>query len=76
MIGHGTVDGAPDVVTPSAPTSIAGASMGDRVYRVVTTAFAIFIPLLLLLITLEVVVAAWPALARFGPAFLTSSAWE
>jgi len=58
------------------PGAIAGSSPGDRVYRVITTAFAWAVPLLLALITLEVVLAAWPAFRTFGFDFLTSSEWD
>ena len=57
-------------------TEIAGASIGDRVYRVVTAAFAAAVPALLLLIGFEVSKAAWPALSTFGWSFLTSSEWD
>jgi phosphate transport system permease protein len=91
MIGPGMADEAPGLAASSASpallpqmggpgaaaaASIAGRSLGDRIFRVVTTAFAVSIPLLLLLIALEVVIAAWPALARFGLGFLSSSAWD
>jgi phosphate transport system permease protein len=79
----GLAPSASDSLLPRQPepsvaglVSIAGRSLGDRIFRVVTTAFAVSIPLLLVLIALEVVVAAWPALARFGFGFLTSSAWD
>lgn len=57
-------------------TEIAGASTGDRVYRVLTALFAAAIPALLIVIALEVVRAAWPALSTFGFGFLTSSEWD
>ena len=53
-----------------------GSALGDRLYRYATAAFALCIPLLLLLIAWEVGVAAWPALREFGPAFLTTSRWD
>lgn len=56
--------------------ALEGGSFGDRVYRFLTTSFAVAIPVLLALITFEVVAAAWPALQRFGFGFLTSSAWD
>jgi phosphate transport system permease protein len=68
--------------SPSARTAaasdvaIAGASVGDRVYRAVTTAFAWVVPLLLGLIAFEVMLAAWPAFRTFGLGFLTSSEWD
>ena len=67
-------NGIADVNEPSA--SIAGGSRGDRVYRAFTLACAWAIPLLLGLLTLEVVLAAWPALSHFGFAFLTTSDWD
>ena len=76
MIGHGMMEGAGGAIASPRGTSIARRSFGDRVFTVVTTAFAISIPLLLLVIALEVIAAAWPALSRFGPGFLTSSVWD
>ncbi len=64
---------------PTLPTSgvaIHGSSPGDRVYRIATTAFALFIPLLLCLIAIEVFVAGWPALRQFKLAFFTGSEWD
>ena len=55
---------------------IEGSAIGDTVYRWAITAFALCIPLLLVLIALEVGTAAWPALERFGFGFLTSSDWD
>lgn len=55
---------------------IEGPAIGDRVYRAITTAFALFIPLLLLLIAFEVGRAGWMAIREFGPGFLTSSRWD
>ena len=61
--------------TGSAP-AIEGAAVGDRIYRGAITVFAICIPLLLLLIAIEVGIAAWPALREFGFGFLSSSTWD
>ena len=58
------------------PTQLHGASIGDRIYRIATTAFALSIPLLLVLLGVEVTVAAWPALKAFHFTFLTSSRWD
>lgn len=55
---------------------IVGTAVGDRVYGFVITGFALCVPALLLLILLEVAVAGWPALSKFGLAFLTSSEWN
>jgi phosphate transport system permease protein len=60
----------------SLAVSIEGVVLGDRVYRVATTAFALCVPLLLALIAFEVARAGWPALRQFGLSFLTSSTWD
>jgi phosphate transport system permease protein len=62
--------------SPASPSSIEGAAVGDRVYRTLTTAFAVSIPALLLVIAVVIVTAAWPALHRFGFGFLTGSDWD
>ena len=56
--------------------ALEGASFGDRIYRTLTTAFAVAIPVLLLFIACEVFAAAWPALRQFGFGVITSSAWD
>lgn len=66
----------PMVTVPESTGAIEGASTGDRIYRIVTTAFAVSIPLLLCFIALEIVAGAWPALSKFGLSFLTSSTWD
>lgn len=73
------VQAAPEPVE-AAPSdgsaTLGGRSAGDVVYRSLTMAFAVAIPVLLAFITFEVVAAAWPALRQFGFGFLTSSAWD
>ncbi|MBW7934285.1 MAG: phosphate ABC transporter permease subunit PstC [Gemmatimonadaceae bacterium] len=59
-----------------ASSSLHGASIGDRIYRFTTAAFALSIPLLLILLALEVAVAAWPALQAFHWRFLTTTEWN
>jgi phosphate transport system permease protein len=53
-----------------------GAPIGDRIYKWAITFFALCIPALLILIAVEITIAAWPALSRFGFGFLTSSEWN
>jgi len=75
----GAVPAAPEPAVSSLPESSAsleGASIGDRIYRTLTTAFAVAIPVLLAFIAFEVIAAAWPALRHFGFGFLTSSVWD
>lgn len=62
--------------TPVVGAQPTGALTGDRLYSVVTTACAAAVPVLLGLIALEVMVAAWPAFREFGVGFLTSSEWD
>lgn len=66
----------PATAGSSTGVRIEGSSPGDRVYRWITTAFALVVPLLLFLIAWAVFVAGWPALRKFGVSFLTSSDWD
>lgn len=52
-----------------------GSAVGDRIYHWAITAFALCIPMLLLLRAWNIGSAACPAFREFGLAFLTSSAW-
>ena len=56
--------------------SLVGADRGDRVYRRVLTGFALALPVLILIILGVLFVDALPALRRFGPSFLWTSAWD
>lgn len=49
---------------------------GDRVFQIMITAFAVSIPLLLVIIAVSIGLAAWPALSRSGFSFLTGSKWD
>jgi len=51
-------------------------SRSDVVYRSVLTVFALLLPLLLVLIAVELVANAMPALSKFGFGFLTHSVWD
>jgi phosphate transport system permease protein len=62
--------------TPTNRPSIQGSAAADRLYRATILLFALCIPALLLLIFVEVGVAGWPALQKFGVHFLTSSTWD
>ena len=66
------------VVVPSGEgaASIAGASLGDRLYRITISALALSVPALLVFIAAEILVGAWPALSEFGWTFLTGSEWD
>ena len=71
---------APPVGDPIAGLRPAGpvktSARGDRVFQIVITAFAVSIPLLLVIIAVSIGLAAWPALSRSGLSFLTSSRWD
>ena len=73
------VPAAPEPALTTAPdgsTTLEGRSTGDRIYRWLTTGFAVAIPVLLVFIAFEVIAAAWPAFRQFGFGFLTSSVWD
>lgn len=68
--GEATGDnGAPEV-------RIEGGAIGDRIYQVAITFFALCVPILLLLIAWEIVSAAWPALREYGFSFLSTRVWD
>jgi phosphate transport system permease protein len=50
--------------------------LADRFYRTAITVAAGLIPALLLLLGIEVLIAAWPALRHFGFSFITSTEWD
>ncbi|MDB4879745.1 MAG: Phosphate transport system permease protein [Gemmatimonadetes bacterium] len=56
--------------------SIQGSVVADRIYRGAILCSALCVPVLLAMIFIEVGVAGWPALSRFGLGFLTSSTWD
>jgi phosphate transport system permease protein len=56
--------------------SLLGRDRSDHIYRRVLTAFALALPLLILIILGVLLVNAWPALKRFGPSFLVTSTWD
>lgn len=49
---------------------------GDTIFQIAITAFAVSIPLLLVIIAASILLAAWPALSRAGLTFLTGSTWD
>lgn len=49
---------------------------GDRVFQALITAFALCIPILLLIIAISILLAAWPALSASGFSFVTGSHWD
>lgn len=53
-----------------------GRNIGDRLYRWAITAFALCIPLLLVLIAVEVGSAGWPTFREHGLAFLFQTTWD
>ena len=55
---------------------IEGSVVGDRVYRIATTMFALAVPAVLLFVAWEIFAGAWPALRRFGFGFVTGSDWD
>ena len=68
-------------IEPVAPAEprwrvLRGANAGDRVYCGTLTALALVLPLLFLALVGELLVSAWPAIARFRFGFLWTSVWD
>src|SRR5258708_3082379 len=53
-----------------------GKDRSDHIYRRVLTAFALALPLLILIILGVLFVNAWPAIKRFAPSFVVTSTWD
>jgi phosphate transport system permease protein len=51
-------------------------SRGDVIYRSVLTVLALLLPTLLVLIAVELVLNAMPAVSKFGLGFVTHSTWD
>jgi phosphate transport system permease protein len=49
---------------------------GDRAYPIVLRLLALLVPLMMLAVAAQLAVGAWPALKRFGPAFMWTSTWD
>ena len=65
---------AAEVVSPVA--RLQGAATGDRIFRILLTAAALAIPVLLGFLVFELWSGSRPAIARFGTDFLTTSTWD
>ena len=66
----------PDPHPQESESAILGGGIGDRLYQAAITFFALCIPVLLVLVAIEIVSAAWPALREFGFGFLGESDWD
>ena len=51
-------------------------SLGDTLFRRALTGAALVIPLLMIGLFAQLVVAAWPSIKRFGLSFLVTSTWD
>ena len=56
--------------------SMKASQRGDRIFQIVITAFAVCIPLLLIVIAVSILLAAWPALSQAGLSFVSGSEWD
>lgn len=50
--------------------------IGDRIYNILVSACALVIPALVLLVTIALFRAAWPAISKLGTSLFTSSSWD
>ncbi len=65
------------VVPPSGRVrSLTATARGDQVFRGVLTLCAVMIPVLLVALVIMLVRGAWPAIAKFGLSFATTSVWD
>jgi phosphate transport system permease protein len=64
------------MTSPPRWQSLLGHDRSDRIYRQVLTAFALALPLLIIVILGVLFVEAWPAVKRFGASFLVTSTWD
>ena len=59
-----------------APGTRRVSAVGDRLFHGVTAASALIVLALIGGIAAALVIGAWPALVKFGPAFVTSMDWN
>lgn len=67
---------SPSSPPPQPRWALRGPNTGDRAYQIILTALALALPFLLLALLAQLVVSAWPAIVRFGPAFVWTSTWD
>ena len=75
LSASGTPPATPHPAVPG-QRHLVGRNVADRVYRIVLTALALMLPLLLVALVGELIASAWPALTRFGFRFLWTSVWD
>ena len=67
---------SPLQLLPKAGGQSRAPARGDSAFRWVTLISAMFVPLVMLAIGVELVRSSWPALKTFGPGFLISNDWN
>lgn len=70
------VDHQPPLPPAVDPRSLAGGSLGDRVYKGLLVTAALVMPILLLGLLVELVRGSAPAISAYGLGFITSSTWD
>ena len=68
------VDGSVTATAEAPP--LEGRSLGDLLFRVVLTVAALAVPALLVFLVFELYDGSKLAIARYGPAFVTTSTWD
>lgn len=56
--------------------NMGSSAVGDRIYKAAITVCALAVPLLVVLITGALGIAAWPAISEIGISLVTSSVWD
>jgi phosphate transport system permease protein len=66
----------PEIVRPTPPVLLERANHGDRAFKLILTAAAVLVPVLLGFLVYELWSGAGPAIRRYGFDFVTSSTWD
>src|SRR5690242_16168981 len=64
------------VSMPERPSRAGSSDLGDRIFRQATRFLAILVLAVLGGIILLLIVGAWPAMQKFGPAFIVTTGWN
>jgi phosphate transport system permease protein len=67
---------APPRISSAQPVPLERANYGDRAFKLVLTAAAVVIPVLLGLLIYQLWSGAAPAISRYGLSFVTTSTWD
>jgi phosphate transport system permease protein len=70
------IDTAPPVLNHALLATMRGQRIQDFLFHKITFGFALSVLLVLVGIIVSLIIGAWPALQKFGPAFITTVDWD